>query len=264
MPRPGYLNLGSPVNRGSPLARGLASFWLPLPGQMGRIHINDIAGGKHGTLTNGPTWHTEEQRPVLRLDGSNDYVSTGYTQTASTGSVIVRAKIAAGYLGGPLPLLSINYDGSSVGLMLNVGSPIGGQGFGFYDGVWRYSGVTTDTAGYDLWRTYGGTYDGSTLKYYLDGNLDAQNSYSGSMPTANANVLEFGRYMNDGNYALCRMQLVAIIPGRAIADSEMMAWHREITNGFPTLLRRWSRASVATVAAPAGNRRRRFLCARAG
>jgi hypothetical protein len=73
-----YIDLGNPVERGHPINRGIASWWLGMPGQQG-AYLRDIAGGSHGTLTNGPSWKAGQQAPFvsLSLDGSDDHVSLG-------------------------------------------------------------------------------------------------------------------------------------------------------------------------------------------
>lgn len=47
---------GDPVNRASPLNRGLVSWWMAVPWYMSGPRFIDLCGRNHGTLTNGPTW----------------------------------------------------------------------------------------------------------------------------------------------------------------------------------------------------------------
>jgi len=76
--RYGALNTTFPLNRASPLAKGLVSMWLPITNRIGGGTLYDIVGQNNGTLTNGPTWRGN----LLSFDGIDDYVSIPYAPTA--------------------------------------------------------------------------------------------------------------------------------------------------------------------------------------
>lgn len=199
------VNLGSPMAPGHPLNRGRV-LWLaglPNPYTGGQRWRDATPWKRDGTLVNGPTWTPTPYGWGLSFTAaSSQYVATGLKWTFGsrvTCGAWARSTSAANTAGY---VLNVNYNGSTVPFDLNLTAPPGttGHGFGFFDGNWRKSGVTTNVLGDGRWHRVVGTYDGSTLCYYLDGRLDASSSYSGSISTTNANPLDVGRYGAGGWY----------------------------------------------------------------
>lgn len=66
---------GDALNRSHPLARGLAGFWIPLPGRGTGRTFYDLANGYNGTLTNGPTWAAGPNGfGAIDFDTTDDFV----------------------------------------------------------------------------------------------------------------------------------------------------------------------------------------------
>jgi hypothetical protein len=94
-------------------------------------------------------------------------------------------------------VINKNYDGSRV--PYGIGNPGSSEpGMSFYDGSWHSTGVVTNYKGDGLFHFVVGTYDGTTLKYFFDGNATPETtlSYSGSTGTGTG-VVAIGEYINN-------------------------------------------------------------------
>lgn len=100
-------------------------------------------------------------------------------------------------------IVSKTYASSVIPFSLNIGGNDASanlDGIGFYSGGWKNSGITTDIRGDGQWHFIVGTYDGTTLKYYVDGVLDSSSTEgSGVLPKNNATV-DVGRYLQDNDF----------------------------------------------------------------
>lgn len=100
-------------------------------------------------------------------------------------------------------IVNKNYDGSSVPFSLNLGDASGvsgvSAGFSFFDGAWHQSGIVTDIHADNIWHLIVGTYDGTTLRYFIDGSQDASSGYVGSLPSSTLPI-DIGRYGNNAKY----------------------------------------------------------------
>jgi len=153
---------------------------------------NDGTSG--GTMTSGDLV-TAQISNGLDFDGTDDSIDVGDIDV--TGAITISAW--ANITGTPVNqfVVNKNYDGSNVPYSLSINNGTI-KGMAFFNGTWRVSGYTTDIRG--AGDTYiNGTYDGSTLKFYVDNALDASNSYSGSLPSNNSSTY-IGTYLNDGAY----------------------------------------------------------------
>src|SRR3990167_2761192 len=66
--------LGSTINWGHPLAKGLVACWLMNEG--GGNVVRDIAGRANGAIVNA-VWNSTAKGKALYFDGTNDYISLG-------------------------------------------------------------------------------------------------------------------------------------------------------------------------------------------
>jgi len=195
----------------------------------------DYSGqGNHGTI-HGAKWTDKEIASwALDFDGVDDYVNCGDVDV-TTGVISVVAWVNTTFDGdgtetGNQWVINKNYNGTNVpyGLITttdgNVSSGIGGGGMAFYDGSWRTSGSTTDISD-GTWHFVVGTYDGSTLKYYVDGSLSDSTSYSGSIPTNNENT-NIGLYGNDSAYFQGSIDELRIYD-RVLTESEVKDYYEK-------------------------------------
>lgn len=168
----------------------------------------DTSGNNYtATLTNSPAWSTTvpitnfTNTRAISFDGMNDYISApDIDVTHMTLSAWVKAN--AGTSGF---VMTKGFNGSVLPYSLNVGgnaSPYQLDGVGFFPGyAWISSGIiATSIRGDGLYHHIAGTYDGVSLKYYVDGvlkNTSAQGYWN--MPQNN-NTIDIGAYRTDGAY----------------------------------------------------------------
>jgi len=159
---------------GSPLAGGL--MFAALGGGAGTVTAFDASGhGNHGTLTNmnpATDWVDvlEFGRKAIELDGSNDYVLSGYTPPVLTElSVFAWVKTSSAGSGGDADYLFDTSNGSA-GFMIRTGasSKWACYAYGNSDLVDDIAvGVYNDS----LWHHIGFTFRGPDFKTYFDGQL---------------------------------------------------------------------------------------------
>jgi len=148
-----------------PLAAGLAGCWMLNEGS-GPTLVDLTRRGVDASLVGGPTWSSGRDGFALTYSGgSGQYatVSAGAAAAAlqPAGQVSVEAwgQLAVAPVGGTYYILVCQY---STGYLLTA---IGGTLY-FYAGSGSASGGTLTAGG---WHQVVGTYDGATVRIYLDG-----------------------------------------------------------------------------------------------
>ena len=145
------------------------------------VTFYDLSGnGNHGTLTNGPTISNNLAKYTV-FDGSNDYiVSSNNTGIAVTSP---RTIMAWAWMGNV-----------SSSVIARIGASLENQAYEMQ--VWssklimhRYAGApshveSTSTVKLNRWYHFAISYDGSNVKFYIDGTYDGASSMS--LNTANA------------------------------------------------------------------------------
>jgi len=165
-------------------------------------HLQEISGVHYDSTqyeNNGTQLGSVDQNATGMIngadefDGVDDCVNVNDNDSLDiTDAITVEAWISSNVTETTLPVLVKDYDGSSVPYRMDIGSSSPINGFGFYDGTWR----TTSLSGNEVdgeWHYLVGTYDGSTLRYYVDGSLIDTVAYSATLPTNDA-PLYLGRY----------------------------------------------------------------------
>ena len=163
----------------------------------------DSAGSNNGSLHNSPSWVAGKIAPyALSFDGSSQYVSVSSTPSNfnfSSGTFSMSAWIKTTTNGAAI-LSTITSAGGYVGwewaisqglATINPGIP------SFYNGsAW----VSANTAINDgNWHNIVLTYDGTNIKFYLDGNLDK--TVADGNPSYQGNPLLMG-HRTDSTYPL--------------------------------------------------------------
>lgn len=231
MPR---FNSAPVLNPGDSINRGLVGFW-PLNHAAGGIARDLSPFARHGTLVNfGYTstsgWATGRTGRVLNFDGSNDYISV--ERIPPLPYITVSCWLKANGSNSSF-IISKNFSGT-VPFQLSPAPSGTYGGFAFYGGPWICTNVATDIRNDGKWHHVAGTFDGATLKYYIDGRLDASASYSGTLPS-NTAAMTIGVYLNDGGFFTGPISALRI-HNRALSVSELARLYRDPWAG--TLRRR--------------------------
>jgi hypothetical protein len=226
----GTVCIGDAINWDHPLNRGLIGRWKALPDQQRGNLFRDLLMRNPLTLTNGPLWVGGKGRPggygSLLFDGSNDHA------TATVGANLKPARLSCGaWFRIPSGAVSggILCHGGG-GYRLYVGT-IGAGGtsandklsLSVYNGSAFGTATSANSVEDSLWHFGLGTFDGSNVRLYLDGVLQATTALTGSMTSLGNNftlgadqggsTARFTGEIDDGmvfNYALSDSQVVEL------------------------------------------------------
>jgi len=145
----------------------------------------DSIGGKSFTLTNSPTWSSSNGGYFNFVSSSSQYaICNTSLPSMSTWTVGVWHYYTGTETGSAPCIVTETFIGGSINYSL--GKNNGGFSSGFFNGGWR----TTD--GYSLtpnnWYYIVGTYDGSTIKLYVNNTLVDSTNYTGTPTTSGAGI----------------------------------------------------------------------------
>jgi PKD repeat protein len=177
---------------GDPNANGLVSWWRA------ENNAYDAVGGNHGAVLNGATYATGKVGQAFSFDGTDDYIQVAAPVGLPMGSA---ARTISVWFKTPRDLTSstdsciIIYGTAGLGqhfsLITNNSAPGKLYFAGFYSDL---AGTTTMLP--DMWYHGAVTYDGTTLKLYLNGKFE--NSAELTLNTAlNGTGMTIGRNLKE-------------------------------------------------------------------
>ena len=152
----------------------------------GSITWRDVAGSNNGTLTNGPTFNTSNGGSIV-FDGVNDYVDLGnnatlrpavFTQQSWIYTIDSNSRQQGIFATYSEPLVAgffVQLIDSPHVTRFVVGTNTGG-GYGLYADV--RGGITINT---NTWYQISISYDGTTMKSYVNGILDINYTWTSGM-----------------------------------------------------------------------------------
>lgn len=235
----GTVCIGDAINWGSPLNRGLVSWWLALPDQQRGNVFRDLCMRNHGTLTNGPTWHGAGGR----LGGRGSVLTDGATNAVITSSS------PAIELAVPFSVLWWQRDNSSASGGVMISQTNAGASAGWYTqratnslyvnipGVGDASSASTAT--FDgRWHFVGFVYTGAHIEWFVNGTLDSQTARTGT-PNPVTSGVYLGAYPGGGN-KWAGWHDGAMVFNRPLSAGEVSSIAREGVRGYPTTLN-WTR-----------------------
>lgn len=165
-----------------PLQKGLV-LWLPIDERSGAKTYDRSEKANHGTISDG-TWIAGYRGSALSFDGINDYVNIPHHTSLmpSVISVIARVKLPASQLNPDPPFASkwgagldrsysLGYDTATTNKVAFFELTSADDQFGIIYG--------TTLINDNKWHIVVGTYDGETLRLYIDGILDTVSVYVG-------------------------------------------------------------------------------------
>jgi hypothetical protein len=166
-----------------------------------------------------------DDNDAASFDGSNDYVTVPHTSSlAPTSAITVEAwvkpdAIAGGY-GRVVAKPYTSYAAPYNDYALVVNGAFSLPGFELTIAGTQRTQYTLPVLPTDSFSHLVGTYDGSTMKFYVNGVLTASNSYSGSIGSS-GQPLQLGR-LPGGNYVDGTVDEVAVY-GSALSEARIQA-----------------------------------------
>ena len=219
-----------------------AVFTLTLDAGSGTTAPDSSGNGNHGTLVNGPTWTPGAVFGGVAFDGSNDTIEVPASATVNAVSTRVtvaagrtaRARKRGGYRccrgsGGRVPESSITWGSART-------RSVGGEHDG---GVFEpvAGGRGAGGAGGHLV----GTYDGTTVRLYVNGVEAFATAHTGSFVSDAAGVTVGGAH-NDGTGAVVEAFAGKVdevrLYGRGLSASEVVALYTGAAPAAPDCKRR--------------------------
>jgi len=199
--------------------------WWRLDEGTGTTAYDSSGNGNDGTLQGDPQWVAGMVGGALEFDGNGDYVDCGNDPIFDiTEEVTLTVWVNANDILNGENNFWLGKGDNTYAIKHQTGNYLE---FFIYDGSWHSTNYTTDIESLNGdWHHMAGTYDGSELKFYLDGELAANLVYSSTIGTASHNVTlgensqATGRYF-DGmlddariyNEALSADDIVAVMMG---------------------------------------------------
>ena len=217
---PAQAGAGGPSEGTIPVPTGIVSWW---PGDG---NADDIIDGNHGTLTGGAKFAPGLVGEAFSLDGVDDYVDVGTSTTLAPGLFTIELWMHPSSVvdSGPATLASrwghSTVDPNSWILDIQTdqricitASNVSGQQQAVCSGTDRTSHPI------NTWHHVTATYNGNTLALYLDGELSAQASFSGTIQT-NPSTTSIGCKFADGQ---CLFPFPGLIDDVALFDRALTA-----------------------------------------
>jgi hypothetical protein len=166
--------------------------WWKLDDDEGTIAVDWSGYYNRGTLmpdVNGPVWTDGILGGALQFDGIDDYVNCGNAASLNepnrTGQVTLSAWVKTNDCGNGQHNEYIAKGDHSYAIKHFSGNNIQ---FFIYDGTWYTANYPVDSSFNGTWHHLAGTYDGSQLKLYIDGELKATTAHVGHIASETANV----------------------------------------------------------------------------
>jgi hypothetical protein len=162
---------------------GLVAWWK-LDEAAGTAAADSSGNGNDGTLVNmdpATDWITGQIGSALDFDGSNDYVNCGNGSKLNITSAItiafwINTNDSGNNDNNPYVIKSDH----TYGIRHRTNNTIE---FFIYDGHRYATSYGVDSSFNEQWHHIAGTYDGSTLNFYVDGQLEDSTSHTGTINT---------------------------------------------------------------------------------
>src|SRR3989344_3092088 len=226
----GTLKISETISNDS-LKKGLVGHWSFDGNDMAGVTAYDRSGNNNnGTLTNGPVRVKGKIGQGLSFDGVDDYVSVGDNDSLDiTGSITVATWVRATSFGVGFNEERLVFKGTGVSTANIYTLGIADSkamfslhlaGFGASDCLGNSPCIVSNTTLVTgRWYHVAGTYDGATIRIYVDGQLGGSQSVV-STGTADANPVLFGS-RSDGQDSLTGFLDDVRLYNRALTPAEI-------------------------------------------
>ena len=221
----GFTITGGNANGGSDIPVGVISHWKFDEAQ-GSIAY-DSAGNNHGNVY-GAQWTTGQIGGALDFDGFNDYVDCGNNASLNinakvTITVWVNTNDAGNFQHNPY----VTKGDRSYAIKHYMDNSLQ---FFIYDGEWNVAWFGVDSSFNGFWHHLAGTYDGSSLKLYVDGQLRRTTAHVGPIASSEYNV-NIGRNAQATSRSYDGLIDEVAIYNRALSAGEIQELYSSIGEG---------------------------------
>ncbi|TSC88006.1 MAG: Uncharacterized protein G01um10145_955, partial [Microgenomates group bacterium Gr01-1014_5] len=173
-------------------APGPVGYWKMDEAPGATSAVDSSGNSLTGTYTSGATTTTGKFGKGGSFDGTNDYITIADSDTLSPTNKSISAWVKFGALGTNdlIAYKSAEY-GLSYGFT-DAGCTASRFNFAFYGGAWVCANSTTAPST-GVWYHLEGTYDGTSIRLYVNGVLEAGPT-AVNAPSNSANVFDIGNY----------------------------------------------------------------------
>jgi hypothetical protein len=170
----------------SPAKADLVGWWRLDEGS-GTTAADSSGNGNDGTLRGDPQWVAGVVGGALDFDGNGDYIDCGNNPIFNiTDEITLAIWVNANDNGNSEHNCWMGKGDNTYAIKHQSGNYLE---FFIYDGDWHSTHYTTNLTSLNGdWHHMAGTFDGSELKFYLDGELAANLVYSGTIGTTSDHV----------------------------------------------------------------------------
>ncbi|MCJ7777247.1 MAG: LamG domain-containing protein [Sedimentisphaerales bacterium] len=160
--------------------------WWKLDDSCGTTAIDSSNYGNNGTLLGDPKWVPGRIGGALNLDGTNDYVDCGSAAVFNiNGAITLSAWVKTNDAGNGQHNSYVTKGDHSYAIKHFSGNSIE---FFIYDGDWIATTFSVDSSFNGVWHHLAGTYDGTQVKLYIDGELRNTKDHVGPIASNAYNV----------------------------------------------------------------------------
>mgnify|MGYP001604817223 CR=1 FL=1 len=240
------IDLANPINWLHPQAKAMLGFWKYVPGLAGGLYLHDLtnpgSNGRHGQLTNGPTWSGALGRSggygCLSYAGASDYVPIpsslfgGLSGSIASVLMWIRPSSVGAY--------ETLFDAGTSSTTRQLSAFLGGAANRLFVAVAGSAGneaVLSDSWVVNEWQHLGIKSDGTTVTVYRNGeNIGTIASAVGAGFTAGEWQIHGNPTTGGANYNGQSDEI--IVSSHALPDSEFAAFYELSRRSFPGLINR--------------------------
>jgi hypothetical protein len=185
----------------------------------------DSIGSKSFTLNGSPTWSSSIGGGSFNFVPASSQYASSATSLASQSTWTVEAwhYYDGTNSGGSPCMITEQYPGSTGKINFSLGTnTLTGLQNGFFDGGWRVTTAYSLTAG--NWYQIVGTYDGSTIKLYVNSSLVLSTSYTGTSSTSAGGIVLMRRW-DSAQYWGGKLGIVRIYNGDIGSTAITQNWN---------------------------------------
>lgn len=193
------------------------------------IMTYDRSGNENnGTLNGNPQWVTGKTGGALEFDGNYDYIDCGNNASLDiTDNLTIAVWVKTNDSGNGQHNPYVTKGDQSYAIKHHISNSI--EFFIYHDRNWHLVNFPVDGSFNGVWHHLAGTYDGTNLKLYIDGTLEATNAYSGSIARSIFSV-NIGRNAQTGQFYKGVIDDVRIYNRTLTSDEIAKIYSGEITD----------------------------------